>query len=313
MRIIIIGAGSLGLMYAARLAAGGASVAMITRGEKQAIALRDGICLDKADRQSISGPVPAASLDQAGSLLQPSARDWIWLTVKQAHLNDAFMDKLKDSGLLAGEASLLALQNGIGHMERLEAAFPGNPLYAAVTTEGALRVNERHVRYTGHGVITFGKWPKGAEKDRNPQKMLLKTLYAAGIEAELSNDMGNRVYEKLLMNAVINPLTAIYGIRNGALAEDGRLKEEMAALHAETEKILLASGMKADSNSWQRLLQVCKQTAENESSMLRDVKAGRTTEIDWINGGISLIARRQGLPSPLNDAVTTAVKSLSMS
>ncbi|MBW7456087.1 ketopantoate reductase family protein [Paenibacillus sepulcri] len=314
MQIIIVGAGSLGLMYAARLAGSGAEVMLAARGEKQAASLRDGgICLEEAGLQSRRYPVMATELDKAGAGMQPGADDWIWLTVKQSHLTDAFMDKLRLSGLLARGASLLALQNGIGHMERLQSHFPENPLYAAVTTEGALRTADTRVRYTGHGVFTFGKWPKAAEDGDKTQKMLLETLHAAGIEAELSNDMGNRIYQKLLINAVINPLTAIHGIPNGILAEDPGLRQEMADLHAESEKILLAAGMTAAGDSWGRLLQVCRQTANNESSMLGDVKAGRLTEIDWINGGISSLAKRYGLLSPLNDAVTNAVKSLSKS
>jgi 2-dehydropantoate 2-reductase len=218
------------------------------------------------------------------------------------------MDKV--AVISSSSAGLLCLQNGIGHMERLEAVIPSARLYAAVSTEGALRVGDNEVRYTGRGTLTLGRWPKTDGTADEAQKMLARALMTAGIDTILSNEMDNRLYYKLLINAVINPLTAIYGVTNGELSLDPIRKKLMAALHAECEKILLAAGMRPDGDAWERLLSVCLHTADNESSMLRDVKAGRTTEIEWINGGISALAKRTGIPSPLNDAVSAIVKAL---
>lgn len=242
-----------------------------------------------------------------------SPGDWIWLTVKQTHMDDSFIDGVAK---LAGQgASVLSLQNGIGHMPRLRAALPRNPLYAAITTEGALKVDARTIRYTGKGEIAFGTndseiLPNKTEAEELSQKMLLHALQSAGIKASLSNEMDNRTYTKLLINAVINPLTALYGVKNGELPKDPLRMTMMAALHDECLTILTAAGMLDDGEAWQRLLMVCEHTASNESSMLKDVREGRSTEIDWINGGIATLAQRMKMPSPLNDAVTIIIKAL---
>lgn len=306
LRIMIVGAGSIGLMYASRLARSGIPVSLMTRSDSQASALNKyGITLE--EQGSVSQiPVQAFSID--GNYWIPNEQDWIWLTVKQPHLNDNFLHKLSSLG--AQGASLLGLQNGIGHMEKLSAALPGTPLYAAVSTEGALRINETTVHHTGQGILTFGGWPSPANVANETQKMLVEALDLAGIEAELSNEMFNRLYNKLLINAVINPLTAIFGVKNGDLPQDSTRKKLMAALHAESAAILTAAGWQGSEDSWERLLTICKQTARNESSMFRDVKAGRMTEVDWINGGITELAKRLNMQSPLNDAMTVLIKSL---
>jgi 2-dehydropantoate 2-reductase len=253
--------------------------------------------------------VTAEALDEANCRCA-AAGDWIWLTVKQTHLREPLLGALRR---VAGRgARVLAMQNGIGHLELLREALPDTPLYAAISTEGALRVSETTVRHTGHGSLTFGLWPEGAPEADPAQKMLLQMLEAAGISAFLSNEMHNNVYHKLLINAVINPLTAIYGVTNGKLPEDGGRLTLMKALHAETSQILHAAGMRDDGDTWARVTGVCRQTADNESSMLRDVRAGRESEIDWINGGVSSLASKYGLPSPLNDAMTAIVKALTI-
>ncbi|QYR20099.1 2-dehydropantoate 2-reductase [Paenibacillus sp. sptzw28] len=311
VRIIIIGAGSLGLMYAARLARSGVSVLLLTRTEEQAESLNvNGITLEEAGAWLRPVPVTAVTLENYAASRRAESGDWIWLAVKQSHLSGDFMDKV--AVISSHSAGLLCLLNGIGHMERLEAVIPAAGLYAAVSTEGALRVGDNSVRYTGRGTLTLGRWPKADGLEDEAQKMLARALAAAGIDTILSNEMDNRLYYKLLINAVINPLTAIYGVTNGELSLDPIRKKLMAALHDECETVLLAAGMRPDGDAWERLLSVCLQTAGNESSMLRDVKAGRTTEIEWINGGISALAKRTGIPSPLNDAVSAIVKALTL-
>jgi 2-dehydropantoate 2-reductase len=310
VRIYVVGAGAIGLLYASRLSRSGIPVTLVTRTAEQAAAVNErGVLLEEKGVWSEIAVQAAAFDDLSGGGAAPAGEgDWIWLTVKQPHLREPLLGALRR---LAGErARVIAMQNGIGHLDLLRGELPDVSLYAAISTEGALREHETAVRHTGEGSLTFGLWPEGAPEHDPAQKMLLQLLEAAGISSFLSNEMHNRVYHKLLVNAVINPLTAIYGVSNGKLPEDGVRLALMKALHAESLRILQAAGMQDDGDSWERLIDVCRQTAANESSMLRDVKAGRTTEVDWINGGISSLARKYGMPSPLNDAVTAIVKAL---
>ncbi|RAP76670.1 ketopantoate reductase family protein [Paenibacillus montanisoli] len=308
MRIIIVGAGAIGLLYGARLAIAGTDIVMLARKEEQAEQLRkEGIKLTGHGGGQTAVKVSASTID--GYLPAGDERpDWIWLAVKQAHLDETLAGHI---GRLGADGSpVLALQNGIGHMDALRKVLQETQLHAAVTTEGALRGDGQTVRHTGRGTLTFGCWPRSVENASKSQNLLLTTLIAAGIEASLSNEMEDVVYHKLLVNAVINPLTAISGVRNGELPADPNRLRWMRALHEESNRILIAAGMAGNQDAWERLLRICEATAGNESSMLRDVKAGRKTEIDWINGGILRLAERLHLPAPMNEAVYTLIKTL---
>ncbi|TYP77969.1 ketopantoate reductase family protein [Paenibacillus methanolicus] len=315
MRIFIVGAGSLGMMYGLRLARGGARITFVTRSVEQAslIAGKGGKLVE--DGEEFVVVAKAVSMSDGMALAEdelPGAGDWIWITVKQAHLTDELLASV--SSLSARGAAVLCLQNGIGHLPRIAAALPaGTLIVPAISTEGALRESPDIVRYTGRGTLMFGPLRPGktnAEEEEITQKMLVSVLEEAGITAELSNQMENRIYEKLLINAVINPLTAIFGVKNGELPLHPSRLRLMSALFMESRAILARSGLNEEYGSWEKVLAVCEATAANESSMLRDVQSGRATEIDWINGGIAGLAREAGIPSPLNDAVAAMVRAL---
>lgn len=315
MRIVIVGAGALGMMYGLRLLRGGGNVTFVTRSAEQAnlLADRGGILYEDGEELRIrTSTVPMTGVAALREDELPGQSDWIWITVKQAHLTDELLEVI--SLLCARGASVLCLQNGIGHLGRIADRLPpGTRVLPAISTEGALRESPGKVRYTGRGMLTFGALRADgacAEEEEITQKMLVGVLAEAGISAELSNQMENRIYEKLLINAVINPLTAIFGVKNGELPLHPSRLRLMTALFKESRTILVRCGLNEDSGTWEKVLAVCEATAANESSMLRDVQAGRATEIDWINGGIAGLAREANLPSPLNDAVAAMVRAL---
>ncbi|MFF2482870.1 ketopantoate reductase family protein [Paenibacillus sp. NPDC058071] len=311
----IVGGGAIGLLHAAKLALSGCRVTVWTRTESQASFIQsEGVELVR-DGQFYRVRMDGRWIEaDAGQLeAESQAYDWLLLTVKQSHIDDELLRNLRE---LAGESTpVLCLQNGIGHMEKLELSLPGAPLFAGVTSEGAKKLGPASVEHTGSGTLYFGAWTgskteKTGQMGENRQNLLINALKLAGFSAFLSNEIKDRIYQKLLTNAVINPLTALYDIPNGLLPQhSGRLKL-MRSLYEESAAILAADGMVPDENGWNRILSVCEATSSNISSMLADVRAGRTTEIDWINGGLSAIAQRNGIRSSLNDAMTAIVKAM---
>jgi len=303
MRLLIIGAGAIGMLYAVRLAAGGQVVRILTRTAEQADALRrEGIKWSG----SAAGGQEAVQASALSEELGDFGPDAVLLTVKQVHIDDGLIRKL--ASLVPQTADIYCLQNGIGHLERLRAELPGHRILAAVTTDGALRLGQRQVRHTGAGELWLEEIPSAETEAAERQKKLLVAMKKAGIGAFLSNQMENRMYRKLLLNSVINPLTALFGVMNGELPDDPARLAAMRALHEETAAVLQRAGLPLEGDEWERLLTLCRLTADNESSMLRDVKSGRPTEIDWINGGVVRLARQLGLEAPLNEAIVAQVK-----
>lgn len=317
MLVEIAGGGAIGLSWAVRLAASGVGTRLWTRTRAQAERIRaEGAVMTAGDgtvRAALEAH-PAEPEAAAEAAAAAAGRErWIIAAMKSHQVTAE--PAVRFLGALAGggNAPVVCLANGIGHMERLAARLPEVPLFRAVTTEGALREGPASVRLTGEGRTVIGMHsPTGMHSPigRKRQKLLIDTLSAAGIAADLSNNIMEHVYGKLLVNAVINPLTALFRVRNGELPEDPVRLRLMKALFRETLAVLAASGMRTDGGEWDRLLDVIRRTADNRSSMLVDVEAGRPTEIDAVSGGVARLARGAGIAAPLNEAIAALVGAI---
>lgn len=115
-------------------------------------------------------------------------------------------------------------------------------------------------------------------------------------------------WRKLAVNAVLNPLTALYDCRNGELlAEPGR-RAAMAALAAEVDALARRLFEHWPNDTLARSEQVAVATAGNLSSMCADRRAGRATEIDFINGALLRAAAQQHLSLPHHTEVVARLK-----
>jgi 2-dehydropantoate 2-reductase len=316
MQVWCVGAGSIGMLFAAKLALAGLSVTLVTRSKEQAEAInRQGIQLQEETRMHqvtllarVYDELHAESGQEAAA-----SPDWIFLTVKQQHLTEAVLDQV--GHWCMGGARLLCFQNGIGHVERLLAYVPSTQLDTAVTTEGARRDSYNEITHTGHGItrIGFAVEPINREQTNKAvfkQKKLIQALIEAGFESSLSNNMKEIAWNKLLMNAVINPLTALLQFRNGQLLESESLVPLMRALYDEGVFAARSHGIGIQDDLWEQLLEVCRRTANNVSSMLQDLTAGRTTEIDWLNGALLKAAQEHAVPMPANETIYRLIKAL---
>ncbi|REJ19928.1 MAG: 2-dehydropantoate 2-reductase [Paenibacillaceae bacterium] len=311
MLVEIAGGGAIGLAWAVRLAAAGVGTRLWTRTREQAALIREGgATLAVGDGMVRAAPDarPAEPEAAAEAAAADAGRErWIIAAMKSHQLTGE--SAVRFLRTLAGveRAPVICLANGIGHMEYLASRMPEMPLLHAVTTEGALREGPAAVRLTGEGRTVIGMHPAIGRKR---QILLVDTLSAAGIAAVLSNNIMDHVYGKLLVNAVVNPLTALFRVKNGELPGDPVRRRLMRALFHETLAVLKAAGMRTDGGEWDRLLDVIRRTADNRSSMLVDVEAGRPTEIDAINGGVARLARKAGIAAPLNEAVAALVGAI---
>ena len=131
------------------------------------------------------------------------------------------------------------------------------------------------------------------------------------MEAVIADDWRSVVWDKLVVNAAINALTAVHGVENGALLRDPALRAAMrqAALEAATVAVAKSTRQKAN-DIVAEVERVCDLTGSNISSMLQDVRAGRRTEVDAINGLVVREAERLGSDVPINRDLWQQVKAM---
>jgi 2-dehydropantoate 2-reductase len=303
MRIAVWGAGSLGLMWAARLELAGWSPVLITREKQQRDQIREkGITL-----VTVTGKVHRLSIESRWAEEEMEALDQILLMVKQTALPTAVRQSLRR---LHPEGTLWLWQNGMGGEEVLPKTFPQKRVIQAVTTEGARKESDTEVVQTGTGRTWVGSLAgnsRSADVDR-----LLQSGQSIGADLRWDPDIRHRMWEKLLINSVINPLTAILHVTNGELIEKPSFFSLALPIVEEATAVAEAEGYAFDVGSTlQRVTDVCRQTAPNHSSMLQDVRKGRTTEISAINGYIAKKGEVYGIATPVNQWVTELVSAIS--
>ncbi len=199
--------------------------------------------------------------------------------------------------LLPSSTPLVLWQNGFLAQPRLTDKWSG-PVLCATTTEGAYLTGDDGVMHAGRGHTFIG--------DLNNQhlelaEVLAATLTQAGLASTAVSDIRSRLWQKLAVNAAINPLVALNGVRNGEL-RGAVYSGRVVAVVEEVAAIMQAEGIQAPNggsslDAWLALVwDVIEKTANNKASMLQDVEAGRFTERGAILGPLIESARRSGLP-----------------
>ena len=279
--LAIVGAGALGLHFAAGLAAHG-PVAVLARDAAGAARLRAGV---RVGEQIFCADAFAPE--------DTPAADWVIVLVKAGDTEDAARTALR-----LAPRGVLSLQNGLLE-ERLRAVCGKVPCGQGLTTAGAWR--------DAHGVTPVARGetllPPGFEA-------IAARLGAAGFAARIEPDIAAARLAKLLVNAAINPLTALFRVRNGELLAPP-LRLWLDALVREAWPVLHAEGLRLDeTTAFAHVHAIAHATAANRASMLQDVEAGRRTEIDAITGALLALAARHALPVPTHAAVQQMVRVL---
>ena len=307
MRIGIIGAGSIGSLVAGCLASTDSNLLLYGRGLHAAELMVNGLTLSGIKDDTISGdrwevlpsekPLPStvqSSCDVVIFTGKPST-DVEFLEVG-AHL-------LKSDGIA------FSLSNGMGFEEKMVHAFGENRVLAATTTHGAYRPQPGQVDWAGKGELILGPFMHPYSFD--DFKPLLSVLNKSGL-CPLWVDVGRvALWNKMLLNIAINPVAAVIGKENSALLEPV-IFDSVVALMLEGGKIARMEGIQLESDETlvHRLREVLVHTGSNYCSMLQDVRAGRPTEIEILNAEICRRGERLGVPTPLNQLMTSLIRQL---
>lgn len=294
VNVLITGTGALASLFAAHLSEAGVGVSMLGHWPEGLDALRaNGVRLRHADGSEKAYPVRVlddpAHCDRY-SLALVLVKSW-----QTARTAGQLKKCLHEDGIA------LTLQNGFGNLEQLAAALGADRVTLGVTTVGATLLAPGLVRVGGSGYLRVGSHPRAGQ--------WIELLQRTGFDAEETNDTDSLVWSKLVINAAINPLTAILGVPNGVLLESDETRSRMAQLALEAAAVAGARGTSLSfSDPVAAAEDVAMRTAQNLSSMLQDIQRGAPTEIDAICGAIVREGRRLGVPTPANEAAWRLVR-----
>ncbi|MHC1566804.1 MAG: ketopantoate reductase family protein [Candidatus Syntropharchaeia archaeon] len=290
-RIMVMGAGALGSLFGGLLADSGYDVILVGRKKHVDAINKNGLRISGLTDKIIDVKASTTPVDA----------DLILFTVKSYDTEKAARELRIEK-----DTTVLSLQNGMGNEEKIASIIGEEHVLGGITSYGALFVEPGHIKHTGIADTFIGEL-NGEITQR--AKKICEMFKNAGIKTEITDNIREKIWEKLVINVGINAPTSICRIKNGMLLEIPEMKWIMEKAVEEAVEVAKRMGIKI-TNPLEKVIDVATKTRENESSMLQDIKKGKRTEIDAINGIIVELGEKFGIPTPVNRTLFSLVKGI---
>lgn len=290
MKVAVVGAGAVGCYYGGLLAKSGHQVVLIGRPVHVEAIRSNGLVLERATGREQIRLQASTSPDVVKDA------DLILVCVKSADTADT---ATQIAPYLPAGARILSLQNSVGNAQILRDVL-GRPAIATAVYVGTEMVGPGHVRHHGQGSLMIGSGPKS--------DALAALLEEAGVPTKISDDIEAVLWAKLIVNCAYNALSAITDQPYGQIIAQAEARVMITNIVAECEAVARACGIKVFAGQLERVMAVGESMAGQFSSTAQDLRRGRPTEIDYLNGYIVRQGIVRGLPTPINQALLAMVK-----
>lgn len=292
--ILIVGTGAMALLFGGHLAASGIKVTLLGTWEAGIRAIQEKGVRITGETGEFAYPVKATAD------VKEIKRVHFALVLVKSWQTERAARQLK--GVMPHDGVALTMQNGLGNLAILSDALGGERTALGVTTYGATLLEPGLVRRGGEGVISLGIHPR--------LRTLKGYLQQAGFSIHETPDLSSLVWSKLIINAAINPLTALLGVTNGELLESKAARKIMSFAAEEAASVASVKGIKLIfKDPALAAEEVAAATSGNISSMLQDIRRNSPTEIDAICGEIVREGKRLNVPTPVNNLLFQLVQA----
>lgn len=290
----VLGAGAIGSLFASSLHKSGAPITLLRRagcGQSRTQVVR----IDEGPRTS-EMQLPVSYTNDSEPI------DYLLICTKAYDVRSALG---QIAHRLSEKSCVLVLVNGMGFMDELNTDFPNLQFALGTTTEGVYRLGDGHFCHAGSGITRLGKaglvqpppwFDDWARIDQD-------CAWEPNIEEIL--------WQKLAINCAINPLSALFRCKNGMLLQKAELASQVDIVCQEISLVSRAAGyIHTATNIRSEVASVITNTANNRSSMLEDVLAGRRSENDYISGYFLKVAAHNKIPTPHSKALFEQIRLL---
>lgn len=303
MKIVIVGPGAMGSLFAAFLSRAKEEVWLLDKNKERANRIQqDGISVE-----GVSGSWQAA-VRASAEAKEIGEADLVLVCVKSYDTKEAMAHA---KPVIGENTPVLTLQNGIGNIEILNEIAGSEKVIGGATNLGATLLGSGKVRHAGRGETVIGRIDG---KIPVQMRAIREIFNKARLETRISRDIKGLLWSKLIINVGINALTAITRLNNGRLVEFEGTRRILRS--AVTEAIRVAKRKRIKliyDDPLAKVEAVCEATATNVSSMLQDALRKKRTEIDFINGVVVRQGQELGIPVPTNAMLVDLVKTIEAS
>lgn len=321
MKILAMGAGAIGSVFGGFLSlprktsnplqkAAGLDVSLVGRFEHMQAIKEKGLHIS-----GIWGEHYADNLKTFASVQEvikgDKDFDLILLTVKSYDTREA-IEKVTQAKLVGENTWVISLQNGLGNLETIAEIVGKEKTIGGRVIFGAELVKPGWVKVTVYAdKVILGK-AEGKPPDERLEE-IARVFTECGIPTATTEGIEKFIWGKILYNCALNGLGTILEVPYGRLAER---KESRWIMEEIIKEIFLLAKKKRVKLFWEEAGEYLRvfydslvpPTKEHYSSMLQDIKRGKRTEIDALNGSMVELAKKEGLSLPVNQVVTDLVK-----
>lgn len=288
MNITFIGVGAIGTLWATQLVQAGHRVQVITRAGTE-------VCRQLVlDSHTVTVPANQPQAITDCDLLMVCTKAYDVMPALQPLIEQLHPDTI-----------IVLMHNGMGpHAQIKTLVSPSQPLLLATTSHGVFSPSQGSYQHTGHGETYIG----AANQAGQQCAFVAEVLDHALSPVYWHEAIIHQLWHKLAVNCVINPLTAIHQVNNGALLS-ADYQDTIQLLCQELARVMQADGLATHAEQLKtQALTVARATANNYSSMNRDCYHGRKTELEQITGYLLARAAHHQIKVPTHQALYDAVK-----
>jgi 2-dehydropantoate 2-reductase len=301
MRICIVGCGAVGSLFAANLA-------QLEDIEVWAYdTSREHVDAINANGLRLSGAGEVVGRLRATTDAQElPACDFGIVATKAMHTEPA----IAATAHAFADGYVATVQNGIGNEETL--ARHVERVIRGTTFPAGKIVEPGHVQWDVKGDTTLGPF---GDTPLSEVERLADACTRGGMPTQAVADARGPQWRKVIFNASTNPIGALTGLTHGRVCERPDLRALVSGLVDEGKAVAAAQDIELDADPEELIDHAAKPEVayDHKASMLQDVEARRTTEIDFLNGGIVRFGREHDVPTPLNEAIWALVKGVEAS
>ena len=297
-QIMVVGAGSVGGFFGAHLAKNNPNVSFLLRPRTLEAVKRHGLTIKSAKGNFTVHP-PATS--DPRELAPP---DLIILAVKAYDL-DEVMAQLEP--VLTERTVILTLQNGIDTEDRIIARVQRDCVVGGVAFIYSKIVAPGVIEHYKRGGVAIGEL-MGHKSERLAH--IADIFKQAGISCQLSEDIRKSKWEKMCWNCVFNPLTVVIDDKVAKALDHPEMAGVIRQIVGEVAAVSAAVKVPLSLDMAEKVVKWTQELRDIHTSMYDDWKANRPTEIDYLNGYIVRMGRELGIPTPVNEALTAMVKTI---
>jgi len=290
MKIIVLGAGAIGSLYGARLSKLN-DVTLVARQEHAEKINKNGL--------KITGEENNVYKLKATTEINEIEDDTLIILTTKVHRSKDAIEPIKN--LIKKDTIILCLQNGLHSEEVVKEIVNGKCIVLrGITAVGAT--------FLEAGTVQFNNLSYTKIEESPVSKELADNFDECGLKANVSENLKEDVWKKLILNCVLNPLSAILRRDNGGMSDEG-LNALKQLIVDECLKVANKDGATFDFD-FVKAINNGIEGSRNLSSMYQDILKEKKTEIDYLNGAVVELGKKYGIKCPVNEALITIIREM---